>query len=101
MKKNSKKRPRPQRFTDKYFRHGDDAVVLVGALANLYIWSGPREAQTLELPSYPVEQVVQGRDIYQANCAACHSEAYDAVVQPDGKIVVAVSCRGRTALTRA
>ena len=80
--KQDPKQPRSQRFIDKYFWHGVVAVVVVGGLANLYIWFGPawfgpawfgpRETQTLDLPSYPVEQVVQGRDIYQANCAACH-----------------------------
>ncbi|CAN5836984.1 hypothetical protein BH24DEI2_BH24DEI2_16370 [soil metagenome] len=74
MKRKHFKQPRSKRFIDKYFWHGIVAVVLVGALANLYIWFSPRETQALELPSYPVEQVVQGRDIYQANCAACHGE---------------------------
>lgn len=65
-----------QRFIDKYFWHGLVALVLLGALVNLLIWFGPTRGTpsqaALELPSYPVEQVARGRDIYSANCATCH-----------------------------
>ena len=69
------KQTRTKRFIDRYFWHGIVAVVLIGGGVNLFIWFGPgqdTQTQELELPSYPVEQVAKGRDIYQANCATCH-----------------------------
>ena len=65
---------KPKSFIDTYFWHGVVAVVVIGGLANLLIWFVPRSQsqESLELPSYPVEQVVRGRDLYQASCSSCH-----------------------------
>lgn len=60
-------------FVERYFWHGIVAVFVIGGLANLLIWFFPRqEGGALELPSYPVQQVAEGRDLYQANCSSCH-----------------------------
>ena len=59
-------------FMDRYFWHGLIAIVVIGVSANLYIWFAPRKTESLEPPSYPVEQVLQGKTLYQANCASCH-----------------------------
>ena len=60
-------------FVERYFWHGIVAVLVVGGLVNLLIWFLPRqEGEALELPSYPVQQVAEGRDLYQANCSSCH-----------------------------
>lgn len=60
-----------KRFIDKYFWHGLVAVFIIGGLANLFVWSLPRQ-ETPELPSYPAAQVAAGQTIYDANCASCH-----------------------------
>lgn len=66
------------RSTGKYLRYGLAVIALIAVVANLYVWFGPRrdspQQAALQLPSYPVEQVVQGRDYYQVNCASCHGE---------------------------
>lgn len=68
----------PKRVPSKYFRYGLGAVALVAVVANLYVWFGPGRGSSgqtaLELPSYPVEQVLRGREYYQVNCATCHGE---------------------------
>ena len=67
------KHTRTKSFIDKYFWHGIVTVILIGGAANLFIWFGPRQApEPLALPSYPISQVAEGHDIYQANCATCH-----------------------------
>ncbi len=70
------KKDQPKSFTGRHLRYGIAAIVLVGVVANLFVWFGPRRDSTaqaeLKLPSYPVEQVVRGRDYYQANCSTCH-----------------------------
>lgn len=53
------------------------ALILgIGGIVNAVVWFWPRSETGAtpvgDLPSYPVEQVAQGRDIYQAVCAACH-----------------------------
>jgi mono/diheme cytochrome c family protein len=71
----TKHRPR---FIDKYFWPGLIVVITVGLTANLLIWFWPNSETTssspndIVLPSYPVEQVRRGRDLYAATCATCH-----------------------------
>ena len=48
-------------------------MVVLGGAANLLIWFWPRnEVAVTQLPSYSTQQVLQGRDLYQTNCSACH-----------------------------
>lgn len=63
----------PKTFIETYFWPGIIAVVVLGGLANLIVWFWPRnEMAVAQLPSYSAQQVVQGRDLCQANCSACH-----------------------------
>ncbi len=60
-------------FIQKYFWQGIIVIVLIGGIANALVWFWPRQnSSTLELPSYPVEQVALGQTIFQANCSSCH-----------------------------
>ncbi|MCA9840379.1 MAG: cytochrome c [Trueperaceae bacterium] len=72
-----KEKSAPKRFIDRYFWHALIAIIVIGVLANLFIWfsSSKTSAKHLNLPSYPVELVAQGRDIYRANCLMCHGES--------------------------
>lgn len=62
------------RFIDRYFWHGLVTLVVLGTLINVLVWFSPRqqEVEAITLPSYPVEQVMAGRELYAANCASCH-----------------------------
>lgn len=54
------------------------ALILgIGGIANAVVWFWPREPQPdpVTLPSYPVEQVIHGREIYAAQCSSCHGPA--------------------------
>jgi mono/diheme cytochrome c family protein len=66
----------PASFIDKHFRTILVSMLVVGGAASAFVWFWPRSpqaaAEAMTLPSYPVEQVALGRDIYQANCATCH-----------------------------
>jgi len=68
---------KPKSFIQRYFWHGIILMVLLGIAANLYIWFAPsrKQATAVTLPSYPIEQVALGRDLYDANCATCHGAA--------------------------
>lgn len=52
------------------------AIVGLAAVAVVWFWPSagraPTEAEALDLPAYPAEQVAAGREIYEANCAVCH-----------------------------
>ena len=50
------------------------SILAVGGLANAIVWFWPREPEpdSLRLPSYPVELVLEGREIFQAQCSTCH-----------------------------
>lgn len=66
----------PVTFIDKHFWKILGTILIVGVTASATVWFWPQPPQdqvpALDLPSYPVEQVALGRDIYQANCATCH-----------------------------
>lgn len=63
-------------FIDEHFRTILVSIVVVGVAASAAVWFWPRgpepQADPSNLPSYPVEQVARGRDIFQADCATCH-----------------------------
>lgn len=64
-----------KRFIDRYFWHLIVGLIVIGGAVNALVWFLPRQdsaQEVLELPSYPVEQVMQGRELYAANCATCH-----------------------------
>ena len=65
-----------KRFIDNYFWQVIAGLVVVGLGVNALVWFAPGREQEVstvqELPSYPVEQVMQGRELYAANCATCH-----------------------------
>lgn len=53
------------------------AVGVLGIVVNGAVWLWPRQGAgaAASLPSYSVEQVAAGRDLYAATCATCHGEA--------------------------
>lgn len=76
MKNDRSPTPAVVTFVDEHFRTILVSIVIVGVAASAAVWSWPRgsepQAESSSLPSYPVEQVARGRDIFQASCASCH-----------------------------
>ena len=74
MKKAKKEHSVNQGFIDRYFWHGLVTLIVLGVVVNGLVWFAPQNTQVQEvtLPSYPVEQVIAGRDLFTANCASCH-----------------------------
>ena len=50
-------------------------IFLVGAVANIVVWFGPRDGTgttTNDYPTYPPTLVAEGEAIFRSNCARCH-----------------------------
>lgn len=47
-------------------------IGLVGAIANVVVWTRPTGDATPDYPEYTAEQVARGEQAFQANCATCH-----------------------------
>ncbi len=65
-----------KRWIDRYFWHSLVSLIVLGTVANVLVWFTPRQETQVEtqvtLPSYDVNQVMAGRELYAANCATCH-----------------------------
>ena len=72
MSKPKSERPETQRWIDRYFWHGLVSLIIFGTVVNVLVWFAPRQEVQVTLPSYDVNQVVAGRELYAANCATCH-----------------------------
>ena len=60
-------------FINRYFWPGLVAIVVVGALANLYVWTRPvGGAESVQATTVSAETLSLGADLYSANCATCH-----------------------------
>ena len=61
-------------FIDRYFWQGLVAIVVVGALANLYVWTRPvgGGAESVQATTVSAETLSLGADLYSATCATCH-----------------------------
>ena len=73
MPKSTRNKNSQDRFIDRYFWHGLFTLIVLGTVVNVLVWFTPRQQEVqVALPSYPVEQVMAGRELYAANCMTCH-----------------------------